>query len=682
MDRILLVVPPFQAVSTPGLGVSLLKAGLERKSIPTEVLYLNFDFAQRIGLFLYDRVSKLAHTLLGDFVFSFALYDRPAEERREAIARFVDELIDDELRFALIGASSISDVHELLGHLAEAASGWIDDAATRILERDPWMVGFTSTFQQNASSLSIMRRVKERRPELLTAMGGGNCAGEMGTALFELFPQIDYLAHGESDHCFVELAETLQRGAIARDIAGILSRQDEAPPAPARFLNGKELDELAPPDFDDYFAQMNPERFDARIETALVVETSRGCWWGAKNHCTFCGLNAEGMAFRSKSSERAKSEMRGLVDRYGIPRIAAVDNILDMKYFKSVLPELAEEPVAELFYEIKANLTRDQVKTMADAHVRWVQPGIESLSDRTLSLMRKGVTELQNVQLLKWCAEFGILVSWNHLFGFPGEDESEVEQIAHDAETLQHLEPPMSSAVLHMDRFSPYFDQAEEYGLAPIRAARPYAHVYPYPDDVMQRLAYFFDTDHFLEKEDSPAFTVLHDAMVRWRELAPRAHLIAVPRRDALLLLDTRTCTTRRLHRLTGNARRVYEAASEIASRKAIAKAVGPDVEASEVDALLAQLEADRLLLVRNERALALATEALPSYKRYATVAPMGRVLPWTLGRAVGTLLRAGRLRRAAGTLKRRVAFGAREEAQAMRLRVLRSAATALAQQR
>jgi hypothetical protein len=65
------------------------------------------------------------------------------------------------------------------------------------------------------------------------------------------------------------------------------------------------------------------------------------------------------------------------------------------------------------------------------------------------------VTKLQNIQLLKWCAENGIHVGWNHLFGFPGEDEGELEQIAEDATAIVHLEPPFGTNVLHMDRFSP-----------------------------------------------------------------------------------------------------------------------------------------------------------------------------------------------------------------------------------
>ena len=47
--------------------------------------------------------------------------------------------------------------------------------------------------------------------------------------------------------------------------------------------------------------------------------------------------------------------------------------------------------------------------------MRRIQPGIESLSDHVLKLMRKGTTALQNIQLLKWCREYGVQPEWNLL---------------------------------------------------------------------------------------------------------------------------------------------------------------------------------------------------------------------------------------------------------------------------
>ena len=104
-------------------------------------------------------------------------------------------------------------------------------------------------------------------------------------------------------------------------------------------------------------------------------------------------------------------------------------------------------------YEIKANLTKEQVRLLAQAGIRDVQPGIESLSTPLLRLMKKGCSRLQNIQLLKWCRELGVRPIWNILWGFPGEDPAEYSEMAAMMPALSHLQPPMSAAKLRLDRF-------------------------------------------------------------------------------------------------------------------------------------------------------------------------------------------------------------------------------------
>ena len=68
-------------------------------------------------------------------------------------------------------------------------------------------------------------------------------------------------------------------------------------------IAGNEPGRTSIPDFDDYFgAAQAPSYCDTVVR--LSAESSRGCWWGAKSHCTFCGLNGGTMAFRAKSAER------------------------------------------------------------------------------------------------------------------------------------------------------------------------------------------------------------------------------------------------------------------------------------------------------------------------------------------------------------------------------------------
>ena len=52
----------------------------------------------------------------------------------------------------------------------------------------------------------------------------------------------------------------------------------------------------------------------------------------------------------------------------------------------------------DIFWELKANMTQEQIQKLRHAGIRHIQPGIESLSTHMLTLMKKGVRAIQNVE--------------------------------------------------------------------------------------------------------------------------------------------------------------------------------------------------------------------------------------------------------------------------------------------
>ena len=147
-------------------------------------------------------------------------------------------------------------------------------------------------------------------------------------------------------------------------------------------------------------------------------------------------------------------------------RIVVVDDHAVVRYGLRLLLEAESDLEVELFYETKANLKKEQVRALRDAGVTQIQPGIESFSDSVLTLMRKGVTGLQNIQLLKWCTELVVRPYWNVLWGFPGEPAADYERMANIVPLLTHLAPPIGFGGLRLDRFSPNFFDAASLGFA------------------------------------------------------------------------------------------------------------------------------------------------------------------------------------------------------------------------
>lgn len=642
--RIILVVPPFQSITSPALGVSQLKSISEREGCSTSILYLNLQFAKRIGPELYEWISSRTTTvLLGEFIFSYLLFERTENYIQEYLeAVLAKSNIGNQLSRFCRGRSKLA----LLKDLTEAASEFVqNEAVPEILSRDPWVLGFTSTFQQNCASILILRLIKSRCPDIVAIMGGANCQTESGEELFTQFPEIDFIGQGECDHSFPRLIRALSSGEknpqingfLLRDgrslsykngipAAGLLSRDDSRAQRCPEILTGEDLDKLPYPNFDDYFTQLSECGLQNGVVPGLVMETSRGCWWGAKRMCTFCGLNPHGISFRAKSPARALEEMSYLVNKYRTPRIELTDNILDMKYFKTVLPQLAANPIADIFYETTPNLSREKVCALSRANVRFIQPGIESFSNSSLRLMNKGTTLLQNIQLLKWCAELGIVVAWNYLFGFPGENEEEVFEISSIMDAVHHLQPPGGASVLHLDRSSVYFAAPDQYGLAPISPITPYRFIYPFSPDALARLAYFFQSDFLVEKSNSEPFRLLAKAIAAWREVFYRSHLLAIELNDSFLIIDTRICRRRFLHSLGDMSFKVYGYCDKARNLRDIVEFLGPDAGPDVVESALRSLVGAKLLLEVDGRYLSLATRWGKRYKKYAKVFPGGMV--------------------------------------------------------
>lgn len=171
------------------------------------------------------------------------------------------------------------------------------------------------------------------------------------------------------------------------------------------------------------------------------------------------------------------------------------DNILEKRYFADLLPDLAaDRPDWRLFYEIKANLSPEKVRTLRGAGILSVQPGIENLHSVPLKLMDKGTTGVNNVAALRDLGGAGITVLWNYLVGFPGEADTHYDEVTDQLPRLWHLQPPGGCDRIVLERFNPYFLRPE-LGFAQRTPMRWYQWAYPHlTPQQRERVAYLFDT--------------------------------------------------------------------------------------------------------------------------------------------------------------------------------------------
>jgi ribosomal peptide maturation radical SAM protein 1 len=547
------VVMPFAEVRWPALGVSLLQAALRKAGAPSDVVYANLDWADIVGRDLYDRVGVSSPTtsLAGEWVFAHLALGRDEDGGDTGRDR-----VDDVLRLGraaayledvLLGAHGDHFRFGLLfrmGEMRARARRYVTDLAALPAWGRYTVAALTTTFQQNAASLALAAALRSHHPDLVIAFGGANCEGPMGRALLRNFPAVDLVFQGEAEEVF---PAWVRRIATGGGRAALPPEREVITCPPVERLDASPV-----PDYDDFYARLaaTPGEGAAtalRQRTALPFETSRGCWWGERSHCTFCGLNGRTMSFRSKTPERALDELRHLVGRHGTPggptHVLVVDNILDYHYLGSFLPALAADDLdVTLHYEVKANLRRDQLETLAAAGVTHLQPGIESLSNGPLRLMRKGTTRLRNVQLLKWCREVGIHPSWNLLLGFPGESDEDYRDVPALCGRLTHLVPPEHVGAARADRFSPFFETPGELGIAGLRHEPAYDHVYAgLPVADRADIAYHFRIEAEAPMAGPETAASVHAAVDAWRAAHRRsASLVARWDGDHLVVTDTR----------------------------------------------------------------------------------------------------------------------------------------------
>jgi len=622
-----LVSMPFAEVQRPSIGLGLLKAALTRADIESEVVYGNFCFAETIGLVAYQAMqSGPTDHLLGEWCFAHLLF--PSSRK------------DDEDYLNLVLAvrcqgfpAELDQRKDLMQWVRTQAVEHVDCLARQVVARGPRIVGCSSVFQQHCASLALLKRIRQLSPDTVLLMGGANCEGEMGQETLKSFPWVDCVVSGEADEMFAPLcrilieqgrtveSSTLPHGAMSQDCVRNTLRivSGTTPQVPRLVVHN--LDALPVPDYNDYFSALKSSTLSELVQPELLAESSRGCWWGEKSHCTFCGLNGNGMKHRSKSPERVLSEMSELIEVYGNHHIQFVDNILDMSYFKTVLPKLAAlSEKYSLFYETKANLKREEVRLLAEAGVRWIQPGIESLDDNVLRLIGKGSSTVLNVQLLKWSCEFGIHAAWNMLCGIPGEVDSWYAEMANWLPAIFHLQPPSGLNRVRFDRFSPYHMRPHEFGLT-LEPSRAYSYVYPLPTQALMRLAYSFEDTgnrghvHRAMHKD-PGQRRLQDVLQEWNFLWQTSPplLNVYDEGQRLRLVDTRPVSGQQAWIMGELETKVYRFCDSARTPEAVTKVLSGsqdmNAEVEDVQSAIQKLCESRVLLPINGKLLSLGVAA------------------------------------------------------------------------
>jgi ribosomal peptide maturation radical SAM protein 1 len=629
---------PWTALSEPSLGLGILKAQLAREGIPSRVLHLNIFLLKYLKASTYFGIGEAF--ALNDFMFTHVLEPTIAPEQHGLLDQRVAELLSNGA-----GVWLEHDDHDTLRNLLievrnVAIPAFLNDCVERVGRAAGTMVGFTCLFDQTIASVAMAKLIKQKYSSTLIALGGYALQGDVGRQVIESFPWIDAVASGDGEEIIAPLARaSLDRTLLSR-VRGIIYRPspEDSPVASALPAAPIDLDQSPAPDYDDYVLDVQELERDEAVTIrwdTIPIESSRGCWWGQRKHCVFCGIDDETMKYRHKAPETVLDMLSGLERRYGFRQFRFSDYILPFSYYQTLLPRLAAvDPPYTLSCEMKANIDLPRFRMMRDAGFVEVQPGIESFSTSVLRKMDKGVKAIQNIYTLILGYRLDIEVHYNFLFGFPTDDVTDYDELLRTIPLLYHLTPPISRNAVVTTRFAPMQANPTRFGIeGPIRHderyeilfSRAYQQEHRFDYD---KYCYYYETPYTTGDDLLVRYALLRHQIQYWKDIhRKRAVRLSFQQHGAgLRILDSRYSEDPTELLLTGPKAQVYCAcADSITPLSEIRSRVSSTVTDDELSDALESLAEARVLFREGNLCLGLAIPAAV----YEAAAPLAKSAKW-----------------------------------------------------
>ena len=563
-----LVSMPTLSARFPSFQLALLKPTLERAGIPVQTFSLFMYFGTYIGWRINESLSDVYPCMVGEWIWTKAAFGDFADDDEYL------EIYRDNLHSICKQAGcTIADLRRIR---EETAPAYINFC----LESIDWtrfgLIGFSVVFQQTLASIALARALKQRHPEIPIIFGGATFEDDIAEEIMKGCPQVDFIHCGDADETLPQVIRRVYSKQSMQGMPGVMWRDGERIAYAGRAPNLSDMNKTPVPDFDEYFYARKEggyNNYDQSQEVLLPIETARGCWWGVKNHCTFCGLNRAGMEFRAKNVDNVIDQLDELSRRYSILDFNAIDNIIAPDYIDKLFTRLADANTdIRLHYEVRPSLSRAQLKLMRKGGLFSIQPGVESLSTHILKLMRKHTTGMRNLELIKWSTYYGINNLYNILLRFPGETIEDYRAQCEVIAKIHHLQAPWAIAKARADRGSPMYTEPETQSVTRLVPSACYDYLFPKDRFNLNRVSYYFEHEMgntLSDAEYEEIFDAVGIWQYRWQQ-RPKPYLRYRKAWNTILIEDGRNCSPH-VTSYSDHYAQLYEYCNDARSAKEIA---------------------------------------------------------------------------------------------------------------
>jgi radical SAM superfamily enzyme YgiQ (UPF0313 family) len=390
-----------------------------------------------------------------------------------------------------------------------------DTLVTRILSRDPEVIGLSCYVWNITKLLAAVRAIKQLRPSVRIVLGGPE-VGPVAAAVLKAHPGVDVVVRSEGEQPFATLVDCWMKGGDDTAVAGISLRKAgaivETPDAPVV----KDLNVLASPHLTSYMD------YTGRI---VCIETQRGCVF----RCNFCFYNKDySIRNRRFDLDRVKEEILYWLAR-DVREIYLMDPVfnLNAERTKDICRFIAEHnlrriPIhAEVWAEF---IDEEMAHLMREAHFTFLEVGLQTTDSDVLATVERRLKLQKFLDGVGYLKQYELPFELQLIYGLPGET---VQTFRKSLDFAASLDPPeLEVFPLMVLPGTELWRKAEGFGLT-FDPEPPYyvtSHFSMSAEDVQygwkvhRALDYLSDAKTFrlLSREPGLTFSQVVDAWIAW----------------------------------------------------------------------------------------------------------------------------------------------------------------------
>lgn len=306
-------------------------------------------------------------------------------------------------------------------------------AATLVEKHHPDLIGFTIPFPGNLyGALRMARSMRKINPDVKIVIGGGYCNTELRSLKDpRIFDYIDYITLDDGEVPLLRIAESLKSGSEEKLVRTFV---DDG----GKVVFHDTVDQAAPPSCTPVFDGMRIQERVGIMELPNPMYRlwsdggwnklmlAHGCYW---HKCAFCDTKLDYIRrYRPEQAKVIVDRLEAVSRDTGNNGFHFVDEAAPPSLLRGISREIINRKLKIRWWcniRFEKTFTRSLVKLMAEAGCIAVTGGMETVCDRTLSMMEKGITVEQGVRVAAMFSRNGIMVHAYLMYGFPSQSVAE-----------------------------------------------------------------------------------------------------------------------------------------------------------------------------------------------------------------------------------------------------------------